>query len=92
MITQSFNATRKGFGRSTYPDTYSYQKDILFHLPHVYERMKGVKVLHGDGIDLIAKIAENPNAFVMADLQILEEKKPTRCMLVNCQIMNKEGF
>ena len=67
LITQSFNATRKGFGRSTYPDTYSYQKDILFHLPHVYERMKGVKVLHGDGIDLIAKIAENPNAFVMAD-------------------------
>ena len=67
LITQSFNATRKGFGRSTYPDTWFYRKDILFHLPNVYDRMKGVQVLHGDGIDLIAQIAENPKAFVMAD-------------------------
>ena len=67
LITQSFNATRKGFGRITYPDTWLYRKDILFHLLNVYDHMKEVLVFHGDGIDLIAQIAENPKAFVMAD-------------------------
>lgn len=67
LITQSFNAARKGFGRSTYPNTWAYRQDIAFHLPKVYERMKGVQVLGMDGIDLIASIAENSEAFVMAD-------------------------
>lgn len=67
LITQSFNATRKGFGRSTYPDTWAYRRDMAFHLPMVYERMNGVQVQEGDGIELIRQIAGNSEAFVFAD-------------------------
>lgn len=67
LITQSFNATRKDFSAKAYKDTNAYREDIRFHIPQVYERLKNVRVLNVNGIDLIAKVADNPNAFVFAD-------------------------
>ncbi len=67
LITQSFNGTRKDFSAKAYRDTNAYRADIKFHIPKVHERLKGVHVLNMDGIDLMAGIADNPNAFVFAD-------------------------
>lgn len=67
LITQSFNCTRKSFSQKAYKDTASYRKDIDFYLPKVYERLKKVRIRNGNGIDLLGKIADNPNAFAFVD-------------------------
>lgn len=67
LITQSFNCTRKSFSAKAFRDTNAYRADIRFHIPKVYERLKNVHVRNMNGIDLIAKIADNSNAFVFAD-------------------------
>ena len=67
LITQSFNATRQNFSAKAYRDTGAYRSDIRFNLPLVHERLKDVKVLNMDGIDVIERAANKPDAFVMAD-------------------------
>lgn len=67
LISQSFNATRKNFSKKLYRDTGAYRDDIMFHLPKVYERMNNVRVLNMDGIDLLDRIKNNPNAFAYVD-------------------------
>lgn len=67
LISQSFNEERKSFSRQEYKDTYTYRQDIKLHIPKVHERLEGVRVLHMDGIDLLAKIADNENAFAFVD-------------------------
>ncbi|MBR5565338.1 MAG: DNA adenine methylase [Roseburia sp.] len=67
LITQSFNCTRKGFGRKMYKDTDAYRADICFNLPKVHERLKGVHILNMNGIDLLEKVADYQDAFVFTD-------------------------
>lgn len=67
LITQSFNATRKTFGKKVFKDTNAYRMDIKFHIPKVYERLENVRVNNMNGIDLLGKIADNPNAFAFVD-------------------------
>ena len=67
LITQSFNATRKDFSAKAYKDAYAYRSDIKFHIPKVYERLENVRVLNMNGIDLLDKISDNPNAFAFVD-------------------------
>lgn len=67
LITQSFNATRQNFSATAYKDTNAYRADIRFNLPLVHERLQGVKVLNMDGIEVLERIADNPNAFAVAD-------------------------
>ncbi len=67
LISQSFNGTRKSFANKLFSDTSAYRADILFHIPKVHERLQNVHVLNMDGIDLLARIADNPDAFAFAD-------------------------
>lgn len=67
LITQSFNATRKDFSAKAYKDTNAYREDIRFHIPKVYERLENVRVKNMNGIDLLDKISDNPNAFAFVD-------------------------
>ncbi len=67
LITQSFNATRKNFSAKAYKDTNAYREDIKFHIPKVYERLEKVHVENMNGIDLLDKISDNPNAFAFVD-------------------------
>lgn len=67
LISQSFNNTRKTFSAKGYKDTNTYRRDIAFNIPKVYERLDGVRVLNMNGIDLLAKIKDNPNAFAFCD-------------------------
>lgn len=67
LITQSFNGTRKGFSAKAYRDTSAYRADIQFNIPKVHERLRGVHVMDMDGINLMARVADNPYAFVFAD-------------------------
>lgn len=67
LISQSFNGKRKNFSRQEYKDTYTYRQDIKMYIPKVYERLNGVRVLNMDGIDLLARIADNENAFALVD-------------------------
>lgn len=67
LITQSFNATRKSFASKAFKDTNAYRQDIQFHIPKVYERLENVRVTNMNGIDLLQKISDNPNAFAFAD-------------------------
>lgn len=67
LITQSFNATRKDFSAKAYKDTNAYREDIRFHIPKVYERLENVRVENMNGIDLIDRISDNPNAFAFVD-------------------------
>ena len=67
LISQSFNNTRQSFSKKVYKDTYEYRCDIQFNIPQVYERLRDVRVLNMDGIELLAKISENENAFAFVD-------------------------
>lgn len=67
LITQSFNCTRKSFSPGAFRNTSDYRADISFHLPEVHERLQGVRILQMNGIDLLGKIADNPNAFAFVD-------------------------
>lgn len=67
LITQSFNCTRKSHSAKAYKDTASYRSDILFHLPKVHERLENVRIRNMNGIDLLGKIANNPDAFAFVD-------------------------
>lgn len=67
LITQSFNATRKNFANKAYKDTNAYRTDIQFHIPKVYERLENVRIKNMNGIDLLGKIVDNPNAFAFVD-------------------------
>ena len=67
LISQSFNATRKNFSKGAYADTQDYRDDIFYNIPKVYERLKDVKVLNMNGIDLLSKISDKENAFALVD-------------------------
>lgn len=67
LITQSFNNTRVSFANKAYEDTRVYREDIQFHIPKVYERLENVHVKNMNGIDLLARIADNENAFAFVD-------------------------
>lgn len=67
LITQSYNCTRKAFAKGRFEDTQAYRNDIYFHIPKVHERLKDVRILNMDGIDLLSKISGNPNAFAFTD-------------------------
>ncbi len=67
LISQSFNGTRKSFANKLYRDNFQYRADIQFNIPQVHNRLQNVQVLNTDGIDLLARIADNPDAFAFAD-------------------------
>lgn len=67
LITQSFNTTRQSFANKAFEDTNAYRTDIQFHIPKVYERLENVRIKNMNGIDLLGKIADNPNAFAFVD-------------------------
>lgn len=71
LITQSFNNTRKNFRRGM--SQRKYTEDLKFHLPYVYERLQGVRVLNMNAIELVAKIKNNPTAFAFLDPPYREE-------------------
>lgn len=67
LITQSFNGVRKSFSQKIYADTWAYRKDIDRNIPQVYERLRDVQVLNMDGINLLEKIKDIPEAFAFCD-------------------------
>ena len=67
LISQSFNNTRKSFSKKAFKDTFTYRQDILFNIPKVHDRLKGVHILNMNGIDLLARISKNGNAFAFVD-------------------------
>jgi len=67
LITQSFNCTRKSFGKGGFRDTSDYRDDIQFNLPQVHERLQGVRIRNMDGIELLAKVAPHESAFAFVD-------------------------
>ena len=77
LITQSFNTTRKSFANKAYKDTNDYRAGIVQNIPHVYERLRDVHVLNMNGIDMIAKVSNNKNAFVFADPPYRHELRGT---------------
>lgn len=77
LISQSYNALRKSFGRGTFRDTYAYRKDIQFHIPQVYERLENVHILNMDGVDLIEKVRNNVKAFAFVDPPYRKELRGT---------------
>lgn len=91
LITQSFNSTRKSFANQAYEDTRAYREDIQFHIPKVYERLENVHVKNMNGIDLLARIADNENAFAFADPPYRKElrgvgaDKAYACELPHCE-------
>lgn len=66
-ITQSFNSTRKSFANRQYEDTFKYRQDIQLNIPEVYKRLKDVCVYNMNGIDLLADITDNSDAFAFVD-------------------------
>ena len=91
LITQSFNCTRKNFSKKAFKDTDAYRWDIRFHIPKVYERLENVRVLNMNGIDLLGKVADNPNAFAFVDPPYRKElrgvgaDKAYACELPHCE-------
>lgn len=77
LITQSFNSTGKAFSPSLYRDTRAYRSDIRFHLPKVHERLEDVRVKNMNGIDLLDRIKDNPNAFAFVDPPYRKELRGT---------------
>lgn len=67
LISQSFNCTRKNFSAKGYKDTNAYRRDIAFNMPKVYGRLDGVRILNVDGIELLSKIKNKPDAFAFCD-------------------------
>ena len=65
QITQSFNSTRKSFRKGV--STQDYRAQIQLHIPKVYERMRDVRVLNMNGIDVLERISENDSAFAFVD-------------------------
>lgn len=66
-ITQSFNNTRKGFRRRGVS-----QRDYTFmsqsNLPEVHQRLQGVRVYQMDCVEVVRKVHNNPNAFVLLNM------------------------
>ena len=91
LITQSFNCTRKSFANKCFANTYEYRADISFHIPKVHERLRGVHILNMNGIDVLGKIADNPNAFAFVDPPYRKElrgvgaDKAYACELPHCE-------
>lgn len=91
LITQSFDCLKKSFSYQAYADTIAYRRDILFHLPRVYERLKNVRVLNMDGIDLLGKIANNPSAFAFVDPPYRKELRGKGAdKAYSCELPHKE--
>lgn len=67
LISQSFNGTRKSFANKLYRDNFQYRADIQFNIPKVHNRLQNVHVQNMNGVDLLAQIADNPDAFAFAD-------------------------
>lgn len=67
LITQSFNCIRQTFTAKAYKDTRAYRNSICQNIPLAYERLRDVKVLNMDGIDLLDKIKDNDKAFAFVD-------------------------
>lgn len=67
LISQSFNCLRKNFSKKMYGDTNEYRADVQFNIPKVHERLRDVHIENMNGIDMLARIADNPNAFAFVD-------------------------
>lgn len=67
LVSQSFNGERKSFSKQAFKDTNDFRQSIMLHIPKVYERLEGVHILNMDGIDVLARIADNENAFGFVD-------------------------
>lgn len=67
LVSQSFNATRKGFSKKLYKSKSDYQRTIKLHLPLAFKRLQGVDIRYCNGIDMLAIYADDETAFVFAD-------------------------
>jgi site-specific DNA-adenine methylase len=65
LISQSFNNTRNNFRNGM--SQRKYTDELRLHLPYVYERLQGVRVLNMNGIDLMENIKYNTCAFAFLD-------------------------
>lgn len=80
MISQSFNANRKNYVHGVSQRDYRFSLEK--NLPFVYERLQGVKVTCMDAVDLIDKVRDNPNAFVLLDVPYLPDLRSPDCLEV----------
>ena len=67
LITQSFDCKRKNFSEKLYKYARAYQKRIRKNIPRVYERLRDVRVLNMDGIDLLSEIKDDVDTFAFVD-------------------------
>lgn len=67
LISQSVNATQKSFSRKDSFDTVKYRRRIMLHLSEVCKRLDGVKILHTDGIKLLAEVVDDTETFAFLD-------------------------
>jgi len=61
-----YTAEERAYAKA-YKDTRAYRNSICQNIPLAYERLKDVKVLNMDGIDLLDKIKDNDKAFAFVD-------------------------
>ncbi len=67
LISQSVNSLQKSFSRRDSFTTLKYRRKIMLHLPEVCKRLEGVKILHKDGIDLLAEVVDDSETFAFVD-------------------------
>ena len=78
LITQSFNANRRDYVNGVCQRDYRYSLEK--NLPFVYERLAGVKVKCMDAVDLVDKVRNNQNAFVLLDVPYLPALRSQGCL------------
>lgn len=78
LISQSFNANRRNYANGVSQRDYRYSLEK--NLPLVYQRLEGVQVTSMDAIELVDKVRDDPNAFVLLDVPYLPELRSPDCL------------
>lgn len=84
IITQSFNAIRRHYRHGV--SQYAYHDELSRHLPLVYERLAGVRMMSHDATYVLDKVRNNKNAFIFADLPYLHDLRANYA----CNVYGKE--
>lgn len=88
LISQSFNATRQSWRKGV--SQYEYTRDLMYHLPAVYERLQGVKVLNMDCVEVLKRIKERSNACVLLDVPYRQELRGAKWVYTYEMPMKKQ--
>lgn len=88
LISQSFNASRTSYAKGISQSDYRFSLEK--NLPWVYKRLAGVKVKSMDAINIVDKVRNDPNAFVLLDVPYLPELRCQKCLKLYGHEMSPE--